>query len=102
MTRHTDSVGRYGGEEFMVILPNTDLQNCYRVAEKIRKEIEKTSYCGKGIKITISAGIAQFDKSYIKEEFQNTLVHANELVNIADSNLYKAKLEGRNKTVGIA
>ena len=101
MTRSTDIVGRYGGEEFMVILPSTDLKTCYFVSEKIRKEIEVTKYCKENINITVSAGIAQFDKAYVKESLQNKIAHANELVQEADSNLYKAKQSGRNRTIGI-
>lgn len=99
--RSIDIVGRYGGEEFMIILPNTNIKGCHNLAEKIRSEIEKTFYCEKAIKITVSAGIAEFNNTYKKEEFTNISILANEFVNIADINLYKAKLNGRNMTIGL-
>ena len=101
LTRSTDIVGRYGGEEFMVILPDTDIENCYIVAEKIRNEIKRMDYLENGTKITVSAGIAQFNMNYEKSEEQSISIIANNFVNIADTNLYKAKAEGRDKTVGI-
>jgi len=100
-TRSTDTVGRYGGEEFMVILPSTDIKNCYHVSEKIRSEIVKTEYCGKAIKITVSAGIAEFNDTYNKEESRSISILVNDFVNVADVNLYKAKLSGRNMTIGL-
>lgn len=100
-TRSTDIVGRYGGEEFMVILPSTDIKNCHYVAEKIRMEIEKTEYCKKAIKITVSAGIAEFNNTYNKEEVRSISICANDFVKIVDDNLYKAKLSGRNITIGL-
>ncbi|AFA48671.1 sensor domain-containing diguanylate cyclase [Acetobacterium woodii] len=101
LTRSIDTVGRYGGEEFMVILPNTGIENCYHIAEKIRIEIEKTDFCQKGINITVSAGIAQFDNPSIGEKYERISILANDFVNIADVNLYNAKSNGRNMTIGL-
>ncbi len=101
LTRSTDIVGRYGGEEFMVILPNTDIKNGFIVAEKIRKGICQMDLCNNDTQITISAGIAQFNETYIKDEsppISTLVVH---LVDAADQNLYKAKSEGRNITCGL-
>jgi len=58
-------------------------------------------YLENGTKITVSAGIAQFNMNYEKSEEQSISIIANNFVNIADTNLYKAKAEGRDKTVGI-
>lgn len=101
LTRSTDIVGRYGGEEFMIILPDTNIENCYIVAEKIRNEIKRMDYLENGTKITVSAGIAEFNMNYDKSEQKSISVIANDFVNIADTNLYKAKAEGRDKTVGV-
>jgi len=83
--RGLDSVGRYGGEEFLVILPNTNKPNALLVCERIRKSIEAFDF-GEGIKVTISGGIA----SYNIEEM-------NEFIDIADKKLYEAKNSGRNR-----
>ncbi len=100
LIRSTDIAGRYGGEEFMVILPDTNLEDTYQVAEKIRTGIEEEVYCTKNIKITISAGIAQFAENINKAEVHDYLKLVNSFVNVADGNLYQAKASGRNLTVG--
>ncbi len=99
-TRNTDIVGRYGGEEFMVILSNTTLKNCYAIAEKIRASMSEINSCGIDFKITISAGIAQFDSACKKDNYQSISNMASQLVDVADSNLYQAKANGRDKTIG--
>jgi diguanylate cyclase (GGDEF)-like protein len=90
--REIDLVARYGGEEFAVLLPNTGLENCYHVAERIRKAIEIRSFYAydEKIHITISIGISSFplDGEGIEE-----------LINKADLALYSAKQKGRNKVV---
>jgi diguanylate cyclase (GGDEF)-like protein len=83
--REVDILGRYGGEEFMVILPNNNIHNGYLVAERIRKSIEKQNHI-KDLKVTISGGIVE-----LKEE------NGKELVEKADNLLYKAKRNGRNR-----
>ena len=87
-----DLVARFGGEEFAVILLNTDMTGAYSVAEQIRRAI-----CGGKIKdmtsqkmldqVTISIGIAQFDSSDLP----------NDLLQRADRALYQAKEKGRNR-----
>jgi len=99
-TRSTDIVGRYGGEEFMVILSNTTIDNCYIIAEKIRASMSAINSCGNDFKITISAGIAQFDITCRKDEFQSISNMASHLVDVADNYLYQAKESGRDKTMG--
>lgn len=100
LTRATDVVGRYGGEEFMVILPNTDIKKCFHTAEKIRIKIGESTYCQNKVKITVSAGIAAFNATYEIEKSKKIASLASDLVNIADAHLYKAKQDGRNRTVG--
>lgn len=79
-------MGRYGGEEFLIVLPNTNQDQAYRMAERIRKNIENLKWKDKNVKITISAGLAQY-KGESKEE----------LLKLADERLYKAKSMGRNR-----
>lgn len=86
-TRETDIVGRYGGEEFLVILPGTKLDEAYIVAEKIRAAIDRARFV-KDIHITISGGIAQYHGE-----------PASELISLADKNLYYAKETGRNRNI---
>jgi diguanylate cyclase (GGDEF)-like protein len=90
--RATDAiVGRYGGEEFCVVLPNTPMAGAGLVAERLREHIAQTPYMheGQAIAITISVGIALQEKS---SSFSN-------LVSLADQRLYLAKKTGRNKIV---
>jgi len=87
-TRLTDVSGRWGGEEFLVIAVQTELENACLLAEKIRAKIEQATFPGIG-KITISIGVAKY-------EFSETEAH---FINRADDALYKAKETGRNKVV---
>ncbi|REG82581.1 sensor domain-containing diguanylate cyclase [Marinomonas pollencensis] len=91
-TRRGDFVGRYGGEEFVVLLPNTSSEGAVSFCEKLRKKIEATDFkTDKGnIKITISLGVAQ-----LTEQDVNT----SSWLTRADEALYKAKTAGRNQTV---
>ncbi len=84
--RDVDIVGRYGGEEFLLALPETTLQNAYTLAERIRKKIEKLKF-GAEISVTISGGVAE----HKSDEDEKMLVAR------ADDLLYKAKKEGKNK-----
>ncbi len=89
--REQDIPGRVGGEEFLIILPETSIDGAFRLADRIRERIQKTEliYEGSAIKTTISAGVSQF-------EF-NTESHA--LFRLADHALYKAKQSGKNLVV---
>ena len=83
--RKTDIFGRWGGEEFIIILPFTDLENALILAEKLRKKIEEHDF--DGINITISFGVTELK---IDD-------NADTLINRADEALYKAKNKGRNR-----
>lgn len=87
--RKVDFVGRYGGEEFLVILPNTNLANSVHFADKIRHIIEnfKFIYKKERINVTISGGVAE------RKDYKNL----DELVEAADKHLYNAKNNGRNQ-----
>lgn len=91
--RQTDIAIRWGGEEFLVVLPETNLTKAYLIAERIRKDIEKAdlSCSEKRFKITITCGVALYD-------FNTGL---NENINTADRALYKGKRTGKNKTAFI-
>ncbi len=92
--RSGDAVTRYGGEEFCLILPNTDVKGARIVAEKIRKEMEATPviYKNDTIRITLSVGVAGSTAKAGKESLENITSHA-------DAALYRAKDTGRNKVV---
>ncbi len=88
--RRQDSAGRFGGEEFLIVLPETGLQGALRVAERIRKAIENTAgkESGIGSTVTVSIGAASSAASP---------ADAARLLEFADAALYKAKAEGRNR-----
>lgn len=88
ITRSHDVVGRYGGEEFLIILVNTPLEGAVRVAEKVRNAIQEADFLTGGLKVTISAGVAEFHGEELTD-----------LVEQADKCLYRAKKTGRNKVV---
>lgn len=85
--RSTDIVCRYGGEEFLLILPGAGYDESTRLAERIRSRIEGTEF-PRGEHITISGGVSVFARE-----------SANELVKDADLKLYDAKQSGKNKFV---
>lgn len=86
--RTIDISGRYGGEEFVVILPETELESCFIVADRIRTAISKYNFKLPG-NITISGGVAEYNGSHTVEE----------LIKEADDKLYRAKKNGRNQVV---
>jgi diguanylate cyclase (GGDEF)-like protein len=86
-----DVVCRYGGEEFVVIMPHTDSAGARSVAERIRRGCENKQFTGlePSRRVTISSGLACMD--------QQTAVSAQELLRRADEALYRAKENGRNR-----
>ncbi len=91
--RSFDLAARYGGEEFAFILPRTDLDEARSVAERIRRDIEKSSVVvgSQVIKITASIGISAYPEIGIASTHQ--------LVAAADAALYDAKRAGKNRVV---
>ncbi|MGX5915593.1 diguanylate cyclase [Aliidiomarina sp. Khilg15.8] len=92
--RETDIAGRYGGEEFCVLLPDTDADQALLMAERLRKRIadiaiEVESEHGEPIQITISLGIAAFETD---------LRSHNEWIERADKALYQSKRGGRDRS----
>jgi diguanylate cyclase (GGDEF)-like protein len=97
MVRPNDIVCRYGGEEFMIILPATDLKGARIMAERIRKEIKNKIELKEAI--TISLGVATLisEVSYKENSAQDIIKIKQEFIERADKALYEAKGEGRNK-----
>lgn len=98
--RLSDALGRFGGEEFVVLLIDTDLRDALAVAERIRAGIaEHPLRLGAGDKlgVTVSIGVATLD-SPARDERIETI--AQKLLAHADRALYQAKSGGRNKVVG--
>jgi len=84
--RKVDIAGRYGGEEFLVILPHTALNGAFYMADSIRSMIGDITWSIDGLSVTISGGVAE-----------NSGNRAREFVDRADSLLYSAKKNGRNR-----
>ncbi|MFP4158621.1 MAG: GGDEF domain-containing protein [Desulfobacterales bacterium] len=89
--RAIDTFGRYGGEEFLLVMPYTPLQGASIKAERVRQQVENMDFSdtAPGLRITISAGVAEYRA---KEEPDQTLIRA-------DNALYEAKKAGRNRVV---
>lgn len=90
--RKTDAIGRVGGEEFAILLPDCDLAQSLMLAENVRQAIEAldTSSCGHSFKITASLGVAMAkDSDY----------HVRRLLCEADERMYQAKRAGRNQVM---
>jgi diguanylate cyclase (GGDEF)-like protein len=91
-SRSINIVGRYGGEEFIIIGPISDDKTAYYMAERLRTLVENTDFScdesGKIFKVTISAGVAVWNGS---------IKSGRELLKLADEALYLAKRSGRNQ-----
>lgn len=87
--RPDDMLGRYGGEEFMIVLPETPLVGGHKIGEELRQltEDHRFTFEGEQIQVTISLGIAQLADGWDVLAF----------VKSADEKLYQAKRSGRNK-----
>ena len=87
--RESDVICRWGGEEFLIILRECNLENGRRMAEKICQKVEAytTTFENNNIKVTISIGVAQ----YTEDDTEDSLL------NRADKSLYRAKKNGRNR-----
>ncbi|MBB4933258.1 diguanylate cyclase (GGDEF)-like protein [Lipingzhangella halophila] len=88
--RPSDLLGRFGGEEFVVLLPGADMAEGCRVAERLRSRVERTELVagGKSVTITVSIGVALFQ------------AHGDDVIELlasADHGLYRAKDAGRNR-----
>ncbi|MDP2043634.1 MAG: sensor domain-containing diguanylate cyclase, partial [Candidatus Omnitrophota bacterium] len=92
-SRKMDLVCRYGGEEFTIILPQTDKKEAFMIAERIRMDIQKYSFLNKEVfpnkMLTVSLGISTYP--------EDGLLPA-ELIASSDNSLYQAKNKGKNNT----
>lgn len=86
-TRNVDFLGRYGGEEFLILLPQTPLMGAVDVAERIRREFHRHQFSENGLKVSVSLGVAEY-QGEDPEKFLDR----------ADRELYRAKQEGRDRT----
>ena len=88
--RKSDIIARFGGEEFLMLLPETDLEAAQRVAERLRRQVETSGFCvaSNAIHATISIGVSEANPS------MDTVF---DLIKLADKALYKAKDSGRNR-----
>jgi diguanylate cyclase (GGDEF)-like protein len=91
--RKFDIMGRYGGEEFVIFLPETTLNGAYIVAERIRQTLENNpvSSGDKSITVTSSFGVTGL--------YPNGTATLEELIEEADYALFQAKEHGRNRTI---
>jgi len=86
--RKTDLVGRYGGDEFILLLPNTNISGAIKKAEQVRKSVELNNFkMAPDIDVTISIGVYELGDE----------AEPDDLINQADKLLYKAKKNGRNR-----
>lgn len=90
LVRPTDTFGRFGGEEFVIILPRTSMDHAFRFAEVVRQMVEKLriNYASSPIPVTVSIGCAE-----ITEE----MVEPQDLIKLADVMVYRSKSGGRNR-----
>ncbi|TET27046.1 MAG: diguanylate cyclase, partial [Dehalococcoidia bacterium] len=86
--RNMDMAFRYGGEEFTIILPEAQLDDAYKVAERIRDTIGSAT-SSRGMPLTVSLGVANWPSDGVARE---------EIIGCADDALYQAKQMGRNRT----
>lgn len=90
MLRDKDIIGRVGGEEFSIILPETTLEEANKIAERIRQAIEELKIHNNGspVQTTVSLGVAS--------STQVEMETLEDLIQISDQALYQAKADGRN------
>lgn len=91
LARETDFAGRYGGEEFVVLLPDTGIEGAAQFAERLRQAVARirVDYQGELLNFTISLGVACIDSG---------MTEHGALVEHADRALYQSKEQGRNRT----
>ncbi len=90
--RHLDHIGRYGGEEFLILLPDTSLNEAMQVAERCRKAIAELQLPDKlPISLTASLGVTSQRKNSVND--------MEDIIQLADEAMYEAKKQGRNRVV---
>lgn len=91
-TRGSDLSGRFGGEEFLTILPGTKLPGAKLVAERVRTDFRALEF-GTGARLTVSAGIAEYGPDLAEAEL---------LIEAADAAMYEAKRLGKDRILDAA
>ena len=91
--RHIDTAGRYGGEEFLILMPQTPLDVAQVIAERIRKAVEKHVFSANDncVKVTLSVGIATYPMPGLNPEDKSAFLQK------VDDALYEAKNRGKNR-----
>jgi two-component system cell cycle response regulator len=89
--RPYDCVGRYGGEEFLIVVPSSDAMGAVGLAERIRKDIEARPIVVEGASIPVTASLG------VACSTPNRLLDPQEMLRLADDALYRAKANGRNR-----
>ena len=90
LLREHDQLGRTGGEEFLIILPDTNVKQAATIAERLRLAISNIIFSHyDNLSVTCSIGVSQYQ---VDEALNNSLARA-------DKALYQAKAEGRNKVI---
>jgi diguanylate cyclase (GGDEF)-like protein len=84
--RETDYLGRWGGEEFLIIAGHTERTDAERLAERLRETVSRTTFSG-AVAITVSLGVAEFEQAEAREHLEKRV----------DEALYAAKQSGRNR-----
>jgi diguanylate cyclase (GGDEF)-like protein len=86
--RDADICGRYGGEEFLVILPSASQAVALEIAERIRTTVAAQQWTQPGLAVSISGGVAEYNGNGLAQ-----------LLETADKRLYRAKQAGRNRII---
>ena len=98
LIRHdTDWLARFGGEEFLLVLPETNLENAFNLADRLRKHLAHKVIETEANKISITAsfGVTGFNASR-----PVVTITAEAMINVVDKYLYEAKTQGRNRVIG--
>ncbi|HKB83286.1 MAG TPA: GGDEF domain-containing protein [Burkholderiales bacterium] len=93
ITRPYDAIGRYGGEEFLLVLGDCSEGTARQIAERVRLNVasESVAIAGKSVSVTVSMGITTWSAGMPAS--------AEELIRVADEALSRAKISGRNRFV---
>lgn len=86
-------LGRFGGEEFIIVLENSNMKDGTILAEKIRKTVEKSTYDKDNLNIKLSCSLGGYTIKHTNN------ISTEDFINLADRNLYIAKRNGRNTTI---
>lgn len=89
-TRKCDCIGRYGGEEFLIIFPNTDLEKSYKTLFRLKEKVNMLEWDSKPIRISFSAGLLEITTNLARNS------DCYQILSNADELLYEAKRKGKN------